>query len=294
MGFERHTIIFVPHGSTKFRKLRISSRQAIAVVLLGVMLTGAAAFAAVHYLSRLSTSARLAELERENDELRTANLSFEESARALQRQLSGYEDRTRELAIIAGIEKATSPVDEEATSSQVGVGGAGAPGDFLPDLPSMAERAASLSQQLNQVDESLTERREWLAARPTVMPVKGVFTSGYGYRDDPITGVHAFHRGIDLSAPAGNEVRATADGVVARAGKVGGFGRAVFVSHGFGYSTRYGHLSQIVVEPGQRVRRGDVLGHVGRSGRATGYHVHYEVYENGRSRNPLEFILERR
>ena len=139
------------------------------------------------------------------------------------------------------------------------------------------------------MDEGLSERLEWLSARPTITPVKGVLTSGYGYRDDPLSGVHAFHRGIDLSAPAGNVVHATADGVVARASRVGGFGR---VAHGFGYSTRYGHLSQIDVEPGQRVKRGDVLGRVGRSGRATGYHVHYEVYEDGRSRNPLEYILD--
>ena len=74
---------------------------------------------------------------------------------------------------------------------------------------------------------------------------------------------------------------------------LGGMGRAVFLAHGFGYSTRYAHMSEIDVEPGQRVERGQVLGRVGRSGRATGYHVHYEVHENGISKNPLQFILDR-
>ena len=156
----------------------------------------------------------------------------------------------------------------------------------------MELRAANLSLELDHVDQSLEDRRLWIAARPAIMPVKGVFTSGYGYRQDPLTGVRAFHRGIDMSAPPGNEVRATADGIVAQAGSRGAYGRIVFLAHGFGYSTRYGHLSQIDVEPGQRVKRGDVLGKVGRSGRATGYHVHYEVHQKGRSVNPLEFILD--
>ena len=290
MGLKRHTIIFVPHGSAKFRKLQISSRQLAGLVAVALILTSAASLASWHYLSRFGTAAQVGDLQRENDELRATNLSFEESARKLQQELARYEDRTEELAIIAGIEKATAPPEDQAAAA--GVGGAGDPGDFLPDLPSMAERSAKLRRQLELVDEGLEERRVWLSARPSSRPVKGVFTSGYGYREDPITGVHAFHRGIDLSAPAGNEVRATADGVVARAGKVGGFGRSVLVAHGFGYSTRYAHLSQIEVEPGQKVRRGDVLGSVGRSGRATGYHVHYEVHEDGRSRNPLEFILD--
>ena len=292
MGFKRHTILLVPHGGTKFRKLQVSTRQ-IALLAIGVLgFTTAAGLASWHYLSTKSTSVRLTELQELNDRLRASNQAFEESARALQRELTIYEDRTQQLAIVAGIEKATAPIDDQRLPSGVGVGGSGNPRDFLPDLPSMAERAVNLRSQLDQVDDRLHERNGRISARPAIMPVKGVFTSGYGYRDDPITGVQAFHRGIDLSAPAGNEIRATADGIVARAGKVGGFGRAVFLAHGFGYSTRYGHLSQIDVEPGQHVKRGDVLGRVGRSGRATGYHVHYEVHEDGRSKNPLEFILD--
>ena len=292
MRFKRHTILLVPHGGTKLRKLQISSRQ-IALVAIGVLgFTTAAGLASWHYLSGKGTSAQLTELQELNDRLRATNQAFEETARALQRELTIYEDRTQQLAIVAGLEKATAPLDDQGLPSEVGVGGSGNPRDFLADLPSMAERAANLRSQLDQVGDQLHERNGRISARPAIMPVKGVFTSGYGYRDDPITGVQAFHRGIDLSAPAGNEIRATADGIVARAGKVGGFGRAVFLAHGFGYSTRYGHLSQIEVVPGQHVQRGDVLGRVGRSGRATGYHVHYEVHEDGRSKNPLEFILD--
>lgn len=292
MGFKRHTILLVPHGGTRFRKLHITSRQIALLAIAALGLTGAAGFASWHYLSGRGTSAQLAEMQELNDHLRASNQAFEENARALQRELTIYEDRTEQLAIIAGIQEATAPLDDPGLPAEVGVGGFGDPRDFLPDLPSMAERAANLRSQLDRVDDELQERNSRISARPAIMPVKGVFSSGYGYRDDPITGVQAFHRGIDLSAPPGNEIRATADGIVVRAGKVGGFGRAVFLAHGFGYSTRYGHLSQVDVEPGQHVRRGDVLGRVGRSGRATGYHVHYEVHEDGRTKNPLEFLLD--
>ena len=292
MGFKRHTILLVPHGGTNFRKLQITSRQIALLVIAALGLTSAAGLASWHYLSGKGTSVQLAELQKLNDTLRASNQAFEENARALQRQLTIYEDRTQQLAIIAGIESASAPLGDRGLPSEVGVGGSGDPRDFLPDLPAMAERAANLRSKLDQVDDQLHERNGRISARPAIMPVKGIFTSGYGYREDPMTGLKAFHRGINLSAPAGNQVRATADGIVARAGKLGGLGRAVFLAHGFGYSTRYGHLSEIDVEPGQRVKRGDILGRVGRSGRATGYHVHYEVHENGRTMNPLEFILD--
>ena len=292
MGFKRHTILLVPHGGTRFRKLHITSRQIALLAIAALGLTGAAGFASWPYLSGRGTSAQLAEMQELNDHLRASNQAFEENARALQRELTIYEDRTEQLAIIAGIQEATAPLDDPGLPAEVGVGGFGDPRDFLPDLPSMAERAANLRSQLDRVDDELQERNSRISARPAIMPVKGVFSSGYGYRDDPITGVQAFHRGIDLSAPPGNEIRATADGIVVRAGKVGGFGRAVFLAHGFGYSTRYAHLSQVDVEPGQHVTRGDVLGRVGRSGRATGYHVHYEVHEDGQTKNPLEFLLD--
>ncbi len=292
MGLKRHTVIIVPHGGAKFRKVLITNRQILAGFVTLAVLSLIGGFSTWHLFSYRSGVAELAELRAQNELLRGTNQSFEESARALQAQLSHYENRTQELAIIAGVENATAPLDERRLTADVGVGGAGNPDDFLLDLPAMANRASALAEQLQAVDERFDERRRWLSSRPATMPVKGVFTSSYGYRQDPVTGLRAFHRGIDLSATAGNEVRATADGIVARAGKQGGMGRAVFLAHGFGYSTRYAHMSEILVEPGQRVKRGDVLGLVGRSGRATGYHVHYEVHENGVTKNPLEFILD--
>ena len=112
-------------------------------------------------------------------------------------------------------------------------------------------------------------------------------------RARPITGQRAYHSGVDISAPPGKPVKASAEGVVTKTEQYGGLGRAVFVAHGFGVTTVYGHLSRITVTPGQRIERGTIVGLVGNTGRATGYHLHYEVQVNGQPTNPLAYILDR-
>jgi murein DD-endopeptidase MepM/ murein hydrolase activator NlpD len=112
-------------------------------------------------------------------------------------------------------------------------------------------------------------------------------TSGFGMRVNPVTGVYAEHDGIDLAAPAGTPIVATADGVVGRAGWAGGYGLMVAVENGGGRETRYGHMSRIAVSAGEQVHAGEVLGFVGSTGRSTGPHLHYETRINGRPVDPL-------
>ena len=112
-------------------------------------------------------------------------------------------------------------------------------------------------------------------------------------RTDPIHGRRAFHQGLDISARPRTPVYAPADGLVLRAGRIGQLGNAVYVSHGYGLTTRFGHLASLDVEPGDRVRRGDVIGTVGNTGRSTGYHLHYEVHVDGKPVNPVAYLLDR-
>jgi murein DD-endopeptidase MepM/ murein hydrolase activator NlpD len=124
------------------------------------------------------------------------------------------------------------------------------------------------------------------------MPVTSSFrfTSGYGYRRDPKRGGSRLHRGIDLAAPRGTPIFATADGVVTSSKFESGYGNTVRIQHGFGFETVYAHQSRIRVKPGQRVSRGDRIGDMGRTGRATGVHLHYEVHLNGRPVNPMTYV----
>jgi murein DD-endopeptidase MepM/ murein hydrolase activator NlpD len=121
--------------------------------------------------------------------------------------------------------------------------------------------------------------------------VRGILTDGFGGRSDPFTGESGTHNAIDVSSAVGQPVRAPADGIVVKSAWENGYGNVIYVSHGYGYSTRYGHLSAYAVHPGQRVKRGDILGYVGSTGRSTGPHLHYEVRLNNNPVNPLEYIL---
>jgi murein DD-endopeptidase MepM/ murein hydrolase activator NlpD len=122
---------------------------------------------------------------------------------------------------------------------------------------------------------------------PSGMPVSARLTSGFGWRTHPILGGTRAHAGVDLAAPYGSPIVATANGVVGAAGWSGGYGLLVAISHGDGVQTRYGHMSRLAVAPGQQVSRGDVIGYVGSTGQSTGPHVHYEVRVNGAAIDPL-------
>ncbi len=131
-----------------------------------------------------------------------------------------------------------------------------------------------------------------IADAPAMWPVEGRVTSSFGEREDPFNGEGAFHAGLDISAPNGTVVRATADGLVDSAAMVSGYGREVIVDHGHGVKTVYGHLSGMIVLSGQHVIRGQILGYVGHSGRSTGPHLHYEVRINNVPVNPHKYLRE--
>ena len=131
-------------------------------------------------------------------------------------------------------------------------------------------------------------------ALPTSMPVASSFmTSGFGMREHPLLGGWRAHTGIDLAAPTGSPIRATSDGLVSRADWFGGYGLFVSLEHGGGVQTRYGHMARLNVQQGQQVRKGDVIGYVGSTGRSTGPHLHYEIRLGGRAINPAAAILGR-
>jgi murein DD-endopeptidase MepM/ murein hydrolase activator NlpD len=140
-------------------------------------------------------------------------------------------------------------------------------------------------KKLDQIEQSTI-------AIPSVEPVKGTaFTSGFGVRSDPFRGRAAMHAGIDLAGPVGTKIYATADGIVSRSEyNGGGYGNLVELNHGRGIETRYGHMSKRLVEEGQRVKRGDLIGLMGSTGRSTGSHLHYEVRIDGKAVNPIPFM----
>ena len=125
---------------------------------------------------------------------------------------------------------------------------------------------------------------------PSIWPVRGQITAGFGQRMDPFSGEGAFHSGVDISVPFGTKVEASADGIVLEAGPESGYGNQVLIDHGYGLTSKYGHLSKIFVVVGQDVKRGQVIGAVGMTGKATGPHLHYEVHVHDTPVNPAKYL----
>ncbi len=150
------------------------------------------------------------------------------------------------------------------------------------------------STSFDQVVDMAGTKEERLAARPAIQPLSSKdltrFGSSFGMRFHPILKVVRPHEGIDLTAPRGTPIYATADGVALQAGyRAGGFGKKILLDHGFGYQTLYGHCEEVLVKPGQQVKRGEVIGKVGSTGLSKSPHLHYEVHVNGRPTDPINY-----
>ncbi|MXN93026.1 peptidoglycan DD-metalloendopeptidase family protein [Flavobacterium sp. Sd200] len=161
-------------------------------------------------------------------------------------------------------------------------------------LDVLAKELVIQSKSLDEIAKLAKDKEKLLAAIPAIQPVKNedlrAMASGFGYRTDPFTKVRKFHAGMDFSARTGTPVYATGDGVVTIAdARASGYGNHIVIRHGYGYETLYGHLSRYKAKAGQRVKRGDVIGYVGSTGRSEAPHLHYEVHKNGPVVNPLNF-----
>ncbi len=171
----------------------------------------------------------------------------------------------------------------------------------LGDLARLEVEAESMARSIVSHKESLLEMRSViaaeqaaLAATPTIWPVgNGIITSGYGYRRSPLGGGYEFHRGVDMAAPRGTPVLSAAEGVVTFSGWLNIYGLVLRIDHGNGYETKYAHLDKMLVEVGDRVIKGQMIGLVGSTGRSTGPHLHYEVSIDGTEVNPLGYLQTR-
>ncbi|TDW99480.1 M23 family metallopeptidase [Dinghuibacter silviterrae] len=167
---------------------------------------------------------------------------------------------------------------------------------------SIAQSMSTLANRMNyekksydDIDKMIANKQLLLAATPAIQPVSNKdltrVASGYGYRIDPIYKTTKFHAGLDFTAPQGTPIYATANGTVAVAGFTeGGYGNHVVINHGYGYETLYGHMYKVIARVGQVVKRGEVIGYVGSTGKSTGPHCHYEVHKNGSPVDPIYFF----
>jgi murein DD-endopeptidase MepM/ murein hydrolase activator NlpD len=255
--------------------------------------------------ARWSATARMSDLESANAALQMENDSFREATGELAAQISSLQSAVDQIGggavVDPDADRAMRRLPERVRQRAMGGGSSSIAGPVLIGALGAPDSSFGVLRDILGVIEARlasvrtgVERRQALAsATPSIWPIAGWISSGFGNRRDPFTGTQDFHSGLDIAGDLGQQVHAPADGIVVGATYTGNYGNLVSIDHGFGLTTRYGHLSRFGVTVGQQVRRGQIIGYVGSTGRSTSPHLHYEVLVNGRLTNPLRLLSGR-
>ena len=307
MPSRRFTVVLTERSSGSTRQLTLSVRPVVAVacaaLTLPVLVGAGAAWKAKSDVASLYASNHALELE---------NASYREATEALSGQIESLQSALVDLgsrsALDPNLARAMERLPALVKSRAMGGGtpvtetsvrqepylkalsALSGPEDTFGLLRTLLE---SLESRLLTVRGFVERRNALAAATPSMWPAQGWLTSRMGHRQDPVLGGDDYHAGLDIAAERGAPVYATAEGTVVEAGYHSSYGNLIVLDHGFGILTRYGHLSGLSVKPGDQVKRGDVIGQVGATGKATGPHLHYEVLANGRLLNPLRLLTQR-
>lgn len=299
---KRYTIVLADRQTGSVRRFTIRLRPF--AIGLGAVL----AFPVIVGLGlRVSATTEVNHLRRSNATLAQENSSYRQATGALAAQIESLQSAISELGIRARLDPVSARAMEKLPAvvknrAEGGTSVAGASAMLTPEV-SLASISSldqtftmlrnvlgSLEGHLNIVRRTVEKRESLMNATPSIWPVHGWLSAGYGMRSDPFTGDRDFHPGLDISADKGTPIFATAAGIVELAAPSGDYGNLVVVDHGYGLVTRYGHLSKFAVWQGRQVKRGDTIGYIGATGRATGPHLHYEVLANGKLINPLQLL----
>jgi murein DD-endopeptidase MepM/ murein hydrolase activator NlpD len=305
----RYTILVADRSSGVIRRATVPVRPAAiaacVVAATPILIGMGAAWKSYDSVADLRTSHQALEVE---------NANYREATEALAGQITSLQGAIAELgdrsALDPNLARAMNRLPAIVKSRAMGGTPSGSPlrpqeqdNNYARTLSALASPDDTfgllrtlldgLQNRLNVVARDVEKRNALAAATPSMWPSYGWLSSGMGPRKDPITGGADYHSGLDIAGERGEPVYATAAGTVEHVGRQGAYGNLIVIDHGFGLETRYGHLLKYNVKPGAKVQRGDVIGQVGATGRATGYHLHYEVVANDRLINPLQLLTQK-
>ncbi len=296
MASRRYSIVVADRTTGVVRRFTLSVKPALAAVACVLALPVLIGLGA-----RWSAQWRIAELQRTASNLEVENASYREATGQLTSQISALHTAVDELGVRSTVDPSASRAMDKlppAVKTRA-MGGGPALSPFAlssalgsPDNPFglLRDLLGALESRLDTMRSGVERRQALAAATPSIWPVAGWLSSGYGTRRDPFSGDKGFHPGLDISADSGDPIIAPGDGVVESASVNGNYGNLVVLDHGFGITTRYGHLSRFAVTNGEQVHRGDIIGYVGSTGRSTSPHLHYEIWINGQLTNPLRLL----
>jgi len=298
---KRYTVVLADRTTGVVRRLTVSLRPVVVglvtTVTLPILIGTGSALKAQYDVAHLYASH--ATLELENANYRAATEQLAGQITALQTAMS---DLGAKAALDPSLQNSMDKLPAVVKNRAMGGPTANTaialvtPGLTTPEntFGLLKDLLTGLEDRLQTVRSDVDKRNQLAAATPSIWPTHGWLSSSMGNRADPFTGEKDFHPGLDISADKGDPVYATADGKVVNASAAGNYGNLVVLDHGYGLETRYGHLSAFKVKLGETVKRGDLVGLVGSTGRATSSHLHYEVRANGRILNPLQLLLNPR
>ena len=295
-------IIIQKESEDNVRQWHLNREQYIAMVSAITILLGAFIFISAEYLGNHLYEKRLHKIKNNYVSI-TKNLQIlKERLNEIDENVNQIEEKDLAIRSYAGMPE----IDQEIR--KLGIGGRSIESaktfdNFAPvinkELATLELDVEKLSREVNlelnsysSIYEKVQEDIRRIAMIPSIRPVEeGYLNSTFGYRNDPIDNVKRFHQGQDITVKTGTPIYAPADGIVKRAYYAGGFGNHIKLQHGAGYTTLYAHLSKIKVKHGQKVKRGDIIGLTGNTGRSTAPHLHYEIHHNGKPQNPLDYFF---
>jgi murein DD-endopeptidase MepM/ murein hydrolase activator NlpD len=262
------TIMFIPHTKARAINLRIPSIGIAACVVLWIIGTAYVVTSAVRIIEYQAMKEKIASYSKELIELSSSIAVIKKT-----------EKEFKHLVSLGSKEKILENLDEEPIESI--------------DMEHIGQEIEKTIASVAEINEFLQTQKDIYKTTPRAMPADGSISSHFGMREDPRSAEDRFHAGVDIRASSGSPIRATADGIVSFSGWNGKNGNLIAIEHGSGFRTLYAHNRVNIVKIGQRVKRGDVVGYVGTTGNATGSHVHYEVWKDGKPVDPGKFIKGR-
>lgn len=302
MEKEYISILFFGHHTSRTKQLRISKKSLKILLHLSAITLLVAIFFLSDYIQVKKRAFDVDRLRQEMKAQKSQIYFFLARVEGLEGQLSELKDFDRKIRIIANLERRG-----QETAPLMGIGGP-SPSDIRvklkeredekglvlqmrSDIDRLQSEAVSREESLFELLKLLVAKKETLAHTPSIWPVQGWVTSGFGFRTHPFTGLSQMHEGLDIANRVGTTVIAPANGIVSDIETNQLFGNILVISHGFGITTRYAHLHRVLVRLGQKVIRGDKIAELGMSGAATGPHLHYEVRMNNIPANPIQYLL---
>jgi len=276
-----YTFVFAPTASSPLRKFNVHHKILYAILGFAVVGLLTVVYGGYRLTQHAIVVAKLNLMQHENRLLREKNQEAESKYDQLNNRLAALDTTQRKLAEVSGVSRTAD------VSQNIGQGGP----DSETNVSDIEHTTAALENELRHIKDVFDRTQVKLSSTPSGWPVRGYITDGFGSRRNPFGGGgYENHAGLDIATNHGTAIEATADGIVIFAGMHGGYGNVVVVDHGYGVTTRYGHMSKIEVQVGQHVTRGKMIGAVGSTGRSTAPHCHYEVRLHDRPVNPLNYI----